>query len=208
MDNAEAMKPGNDIDPRPRHRRWQLGLWGAAGLVWLAPAMAMLFTDQVAWGPLDFAVFGALLLGGGITYQLAARRRGDTAYRAALAVALATVFVLTWANLAVGVIGAAGNEANAIVWVVLAVAGLGAVLARFRAPRMALALAATALAQASVAGIVPVAGWGNVGEAVAINGAFALSWLLSAWLFRKAARAPEPLAPASGGPAGAHTRSE
>ena len=58
---------------------------------------------------------------------------------------------------------------------------------------MARALAVTALAQALVGVIALIAGLGSTGAnwprvIVVLTGFFAALWLLSAWLFRKAAR--------------------
>ncbi len=62
---------------------------------------------------------------------------------------------------------------------------------------MAHALVATALAQASVGLIALVAGLGSTGanwpgSIVFLTGFFAALWLISAWLFRKAAREQVP----------------
>jgi hypothetical protein len=48
-------------------------------------------------------VFGALVLGAGVTYELAARMTGNTAYRSAVGLALATAFILVWLSLGVGI---------------------------------------------------------------------------------------------------------
>lgn len=76
---------------------------------------------------------------------------------------------------------------------VLAVEILGALLARFQPHGMALTLAATTVAQMSVGAIALIAGLGSTGAyqpgaIVFLTGFFAALWLLSAWLFRKAAR--------------------
>jgi len=60
----------------------------------------------------DFAVFGALLLGVGVTFELAARKTGNIVYRSAVGVALAAAFILVWVNGSVGVIGSEDNDAN------------------------------------------------------------------------------------------------
>lgn len=39
----------------------------------------MQVTDEVVWDVADVAYFGALLVGTGGTYELAARKKGDTA---------------------------------------------------------------------------------------------------------------------------------
>jgi hypothetical protein len=172
-----------------RGNRWRMAIWGTAALLLLVPAVAMQFTEEMAWGPADFALFGTMLVGACGTYELAARVTGNTSYRAAAGVALATAFILVWLNLAVGVIGDEGNPANLMYGGVLAVGIIGALVARFQPQGMARALAGTALAQALAAVIALIAGWGN---ALILTGFFVALWLTSARLFRKAARAQSP----------------
>ncbi len=124
------------------------------------------FTDQVVWDVVDFAIFGALLASVGIAYELAARKSGNTAYRFAFGVALVAAFILVGVNGAVGVIGTEMDDANLMFGGVLVVGIIGAFIARFQPRGMARALFATALTQVLVAAL----------------------WLLSAWLFRKAAQ--------------------
>jgi hypothetical protein len=172
-------------DSGRRWSRWRIAAWGAAAAVLLLPLIAMQFTDEVNWGPGDFALAAALVIGVGMSFELALRRTGSHAYRAAAAVALAAAFTLAWANLAVGVIGSEDNPANLMVWGVLAVGIFGALAARFQPRGMARALAATALAQVIVDVLTLLSGLGFAGPITAF---FAALWLLSAWLFRKAAR--------------------
>jgi hypothetical protein len=176
-----------------RARLWRMAPWVVAATILLLPLVAMRVTDEVAWDGTDFAVAGAMLLGACGAHELAARRTGDVAYRAAVGVAVAAAFVLIWLNLAVGIVGSEDNPANLMHGGVLAVGGLGALIARFWPRGMARALAATALAQASVGAIALAAGSGSTGAsrpvAIALlTGFFAALWLASAWLFRKAAR--------------------
>lgn len=123
------------------------------------------------------------MAGVGVSYELAASRYGNRAYRAALAIALATAFVLVWANAAVGIIGSEDNPANAMFHGVLAVGIVGSLIARLRPLGMAWALVATAVAQVAVAGTAAVASMGSAGP---ITLFFAALWLASAWTFRKA----------------------
>ena len=95
-------------------------------------------------------------------------------------------FLLVWVNLAVGIIGTEHDPANLMFGGVLMVGAAGALIARFAPRGMARALAATALAQALVGGIVFIAGLSF--EAVPLCAFFAALWLTSAWLFRRAAR--------------------
>lgn len=163
-----------------------------AGLALLLPWLATHWTEEARWDLADFVLFGGMLLGACGTYELAARVTSNWAYRAAAAVALATAFILTWMNLAVGIIGSEDNPANMMYVGVLAVGAIGALLARFRARGMAHALIAAAVAQALVAVIALLAGFGYT---FILTGFFVALWLTSAQLFSKAARqqAPEPL---------------
>jgi hypothetical protein len=159
--------------------------------------MAMQFTDEVNWDETDFIVFGAMLAVACGTYESAARMTGNTAYRAAVGVAVVAAFLLIWINLAVGIIGSEDNPANLMYGGVLTVGIIGALIARFRPDGMARALVATALAQALTAVIALTFGWGSDGEnwprvIVVLNGFFAALWLGSAWLFRRSLRGQTP----------------
>jgi hypothetical protein len=164
------------------------GLWravagGGAALLLLAPLVAMQFTDEVQWTGFDFVAFSVMLavpLGG---LELALRFAGSFAYRAGVVVALGTAFLITWSNLAVGIIGDENNPLNQMFFGVFAVPLVGAFLVRFRARGMAVAMAVTAAVQFATA-FVALAYEHFV---FIIVGVFALGWLLSAWLFREAA---------------------
>jgi hypothetical protein len=155
----------------------------ATGILLLLPLFAMRFTDEVKWGPFDFAVAGVLLFGAGLTYELVARKGDTVAYRAAVGIAVATGLILIWGNLAVGLIGDEDNPANLMYVGVLAVGVIGAAIARLRPSGMANAMLATAAAQMLTAVIAQIAGWGFT---FVLNGFFALLWVGSALLFRRA----------------------
>ena len=187
------MAGNGEPDGGRRQRIWRIAPWVIAVLILLLPLIAMLFTDEVAWDETDFAVMGAMLFGACGAYELAARTTRNIAYRSAVGVAVVAAFILIWMNLAVGIIGSEDNPANLMYGGVLAVALLGALLVRFRPHGMARALAATALAQVLVGVIALIAGLGSTGAnwprvIVVLTGFFAALWLISAWLFRKAAR--------------------
>ena len=176
-----------------RGSRSGIAAWAAAALLLLLPSIAMQFTNEVVWDLADFALDGALLVGTGVTFEAAARKTNNSAYRAAVGVALAAAFILVWVNGAVGVIGTESNDANLMYGGVLAVGVIGALIARLRAHGMARAFFATALAQALVAVIALVAGLGSTApiwprDILMLTGFFVALWLGSAWLFRKAAR--------------------
>ncbi len=73
----------------------------AISLILLIPLVAMQFTDEVAWSPIDFATASALLFGSGLVFTLAARRWRK--YRVVIGIVLAAAFLWVWAELAVGV---------------------------------------------------------------------------------------------------------
>jgi len=178
-----------------RRHVWRLAPWIVAALLLALPLAAMRFTDEVNWDETDFIVFGAMLFGACGIYELAARITGNIAYRAAVGVAVVSAFILIWMNLAVGIIGSEDNPANLMYGGVLAVAALGGAIVRFQPRRMAQVLVATALAQALVGIIALSAGLGSTGAnwprvIVVLTGFFCTLWLLSAWLFRRAAREP------------------
>jgi hypothetical protein len=167
---------------------WRLLGWGSAAALLLVPLVA-----GFPWTLSDY-VFAAVifaLVGG--TFELAARKSGNHWYRGGVAVALGTAFLLVWINAAVGIIGGEGNPANLMFLGVIAIAVTGALVARFEPGGMAVAMAAAAAAEALV-GVIVLVGQlgakeppGMVGVLVLI-GFFAVTWLLSAWLFRMAAR--------------------
>jgi hypothetical protein len=179
-----------------RGSRWRIAVWATAALL-LLPLAAMQFTNEVNWDETDFIVVGAMLAVACGTVELAARMTGNTLYRAAVGVAVAAAFILVWINLAVGIIGSENNPANLMYGGVLACAIIGAVIGRFQPIGMARALSATALAQVLVGVIALTAGFGSTAPSfpeaiVFLTGFFATLWLISAWLFRKAAREQMP----------------
>ena len=176
-----------------RRRSWRMAPWAISALLLLLPLIAMQVTDEVDWNAADFAVFGTMLFGACGAYEIAARMNGTVTYRAAVGVAVVAAFILIWINLAVGIIGSEDDAANLMYGGVLAAGLLGALVVRFRPNGMACALAVTALGQILVGVIALIAGLGSTGEnwpgaIVVLTGFFAALWLLSAWLFRVAAR--------------------
>jgi len=165
----------------------------ATAIILLVPLLAMQFTEEVVWDLADFAVAGVLLFGAGLAYELVARKAaGNLAYRAAVGVAVAASLFLVWANLAVGLIGAEGNPANLVYFVVVAVGVVGAIVARLQPRGMACVLLTMALIQASVAVIASLLGLGDSKseglEVFFLNGFFVALFSGSAWLFLRSAR--------------------
>lgn len=164
---------------------WRLAGWSTAAALILLPLIAMRFTAEVAWTASDY-VLAILLIGGvGIAYELVVRMTGNAAYRAAVAAALLTGFLLVWSNVAVGIIGDEDNPANLAFFGILAIAVAGAFLARLRPEGMARALFATAFAQLLVSAVALVA---HMDLPVVIAIFFVGMWVVSGLLFRAAAR--------------------
>ena len=134
-------------------------------------------------------VAGVLVL---IYRALRAHYPDDRAYKAAVILSLVATLLLFWINGAVGIIGDSSNKANLMFAGVVAVAVVGALLAKFRPIGMAIALAATAVAQTIVAGIVLAGELGSEGpiwprDVLMVTAFFTGLWLLSAWLFQRSA---------------------
>ena len=132
----------------------------------------------------NVAEFLGLLIVAVTLVFLTIRIRKNTTYRFAVGVALMAAFLLVWINLAVGIIGEPDNFANLMYIGVLAVGIIGAITARFQPHGMARALFATPLAQMLVGVIALIAG---LGFSLILNGFFAMLWVGSALLFRRAA---------------------
>lgn len=161
-------------------------------LVLLVPLGAMQITDDVAWGFSDFAVAWVLMTSVGFTYKWLTKQRSDHTYRLAAGLALSTVFILIWGNLAVGLIGSEDNPANLMYWGVLVVGLSGAALARGEPNGMARALFVTAFAQALVP-VLTLVIWkpafsSGMLKAFAVNTFFVLLFVSAGLLFRHAAR--------------------
>jgi len=166
---------------------WRIIGWGGAAAALLVPLIA-----NAPWSLSDYIFAAAVVAIVGGTFELAMRKSGNAWYRSGVAVALPTAFLLVWINGAVGIIGNEGNPANLMFLGVLGVVVVGAVVARFDAAGMARAMAVTALAE-SLVGVIVLFDRPGATEppglpgVLVLIGLFALAWLLSAWLFRKAA---------------------
>jgi len=77
----------------------------ATACILLALMLANHFSDEVVWDLADFAVAGVLLFGAGLAYEIIAKQMSTTAHRVAVAIAIGIVFLLIWAELAVGIFG-------------------------------------------------------------------------------------------------------
>lgn len=71
----------------------------------LIPLVAMQFSDEVQWSPFDFAVMGAMLIALSVGVEVVLRMVRATLGRVLLVGAVVLVFLLVWAEVAVGVFG-------------------------------------------------------------------------------------------------------
>ena len=75
----------------------------AVPLILLIPLIAMQFSSEVNWSLLDFIVMGALLLGVGLLLEVVLRKVPKKNNRIALIAIIFVLFLLIWAELAVGI---------------------------------------------------------------------------------------------------------
>lgn len=115
---------------------WRWPLWGGVAAVLAAPALAMaLGAPGVDWSPGDFAVMGLLLVAAAGAVELAMRAPGPVLLRLAASGAALAALVMTWANLAVGLLGPDGGWANRLLLLVPLAGLTGAALTLMRARR-------------------------------------------------------------------------
>ena len=171
---------------RRRASWWRVLPWVGASALLTAPAAAMRLGADVDWTTTDFVAAGLMLGAPLAVFELAMRASGSLFYRAGVAVALGTAFLIAWSNLAVGILGNENDPINLMFFGVIFVGVAGAFLASFRAGGLAIAMTVAAAAQAATAVVALVGGHFEF----VIIGIFMTGWLLSAWLFRKAAEAP------------------
>lgn len=153
-----------------------------AAFILLIPLVTMQFTDEVKWELIDFFVAGVLLFGAGLTYVLITGKRGNSWYRSGVGLAVITGLSLIWINLSVGIIGSEDNPANLMYAVVLIVAVVSSLFARFKPYGMAKAMFVAGIVQIIVGAIALLAEWGGT---LVPDLFFTLLWMGSAFLFHR-----------------------
>jgi hypothetical protein len=167
---------------------WRTAVWGGAAALMLAPAAATRLTDEMAWDSADFILVAIILAAICGAWELAMRKTKNWAYAAGAIVAAGAAFLLFVVNGAVGYIGNEDDPVNLLFFGVLTLALGGAVIVRFRPEGMARTMAVTAGAQI-VAAALAVAMVPDVRGFLVGTAMFVPLWLLSSWLFARAARA-------------------
>ena len=82
-----------------------IGIVITVAVLLLIPFLAMKFTGEVSWTPVDFVTAGVLLLGTGLLCELVMRKVTNFKYRIAICAGLLIALFLVWAELAVGLFG-------------------------------------------------------------------------------------------------------
>lgn len=169
---------------RPWLNGWRIAGWGSAVALLVAHLIAMQFTDEVVWTPLDFAFAAILLLVLGTGLELA-MRVGAGPKRFGIAIAALAAFVTVWANAAVGFIGNENEPVNTGFNLLVLAGVVSGIAARFRARWMRWIVAGIALGQPAL-GLVAL--WMMPGHAVewGILVVFAAIWGASALCFHAA----------------------
>ena len=83
---------------------WRVAMWAAIAVLLLLPLIAMQFTGEVAWTPFDFPAAAVLLVGGGLAYEIAARKTASGRSRLLIGGAILGIVLLIWAEGAVGIL--------------------------------------------------------------------------------------------------------
>ncbi|MGN6113233.1 MAG: hypothetical protein ACTHOC_09575 [Luteimonas sp.] len=169
-----------------RGNRLRVAVWVLAVALFLLPLVAMQFTAEVKWTGFDFLVWGVMLLVACGAYELVSRMSPNRHYRLGVGAAIATGFLVFWANAAVGMIGDGPNPYNLLFLAAIVLGAAIALLSWFRPAGMARALYATAALHGVVALVALVATTDMRGALLSL--CFVLPYLFSAGLFRLAAR--------------------
>jgi hypothetical protein len=163
---------------------WRLAGWGFASLLLLTPAIAMQVSHEWNWGPGDFAGAAILIGGVGLGVEWAVRHTKDPAFRLAAAIALVGAFLLAWINAVAHLVAGRDHPTNLLV---LMIPILGLALgwkARWQAAGLARAMLVMAATQWLLAALV--AATSSTRHALVLV-VFTAPWLVSAFLFRRAA---------------------
>lgn len=166
---------------------WRITRWTAALALLLTPLVMMQVSDEWHWTIGSFLFAGTMIGGVGLLYELAERASGSRAYRAGVAVALVASFLTVWTTLV-------RDDGTGIgFFLLIMAAGVGGFSAWFRPAGMARTMLGVAIMQA-LFGVAVATAPSTVSmpdgsfKALVFSGFFTALWLLSATLFRAAAK--------------------
>jgi hypothetical protein len=156
--------------------------------VLMVPLVASRVVEGWNWDARGFVFVYVLFFGTGMVYAVIARKMGAWSYKAGLGMALVAGFALGWSNMVH--VADSGNPANLAYYSVLAVGGVGALLARLEARGLALTLFAMAATLALIAVLLPSGAPPDMARRMAIgHGVFVALFTASGLLFRHASLA-------------------
>ena len=184
----------DNISNAPFWRGMRWVVWGGAAVLLSLPLIAMRFTGEVNWTGSDFLVMGVMLGAVGVAFELAIRVARNSYYMLGAGLAAGTAFLVTWSNLAVGIVGNESNPVNLIFFGIVAIALAGTLVSRLQPSGMAKTMLITGIAQAAT---VVLAFFKEAPVVAVILGVFTAMWLLSSALFGKAAGQSPPIAQAA-----------
>ncbi len=75
------------------------------GAILLIPFTAMQFSNEIYWSLLDFMIMGILLFLTGLAINIVLRKTSSLKQRIILCGVVLAIFILIWAELAVGIFG-------------------------------------------------------------------------------------------------------
>lgn len=162
-------------------------------LILLIPFVAMRFSSEVMWDRADFVIAGLMIFSAGLLCQIAIHSAKQNTLKAAYAMAIGTALLLSWMNLAVGIIGSENESANLMYFGVIAIGGLAGLTVKFRPDKMASVMKITATAHALTIVIALAAGMqhyygSSVSEIIVLNSFFVILWLAAAHLFSRSSK--------------------
>lgn len=171
-----------------------LGVALATALLLLVPLVAMNVTDDVRWSPADFVLAGSMLFATGVTLVLIVTKSVSRSYRMGAVLAVVSLLLLVWTNLAVGLIGSEDNPANLLYGGVLVAGAVGCMVSRLAASGMAKTLfvmagvLVAAPILAAMTGMFPALSQGSLLAFAGGSMVFVVLFTVAGLLFRHASR--------------------
>jgi hypothetical protein len=172
---------------------WRIARWSVLALLLLTPLAMMQISDEWQWNFGGFIFAGTLLGGAGLLYELAEKASASRAYRAGASVALLASFLIVWTTIV-------RDDGNAMsFFLVILAAAVGGFAALFEPAGLARTMLGVAILQAllgiamATAPVIASQPDGSL-KALIYCAFFTALWLLSAALFRAAAKKAKPAA--------------
>lgn len=106
-------------------------------VILLIPFVGNYVSAEFDWTTSDFVFMGILLFGASFTFEMVARLSGNAMFKWAVGIVTVATLLLTWMNLAVGIIGSEDNPINALYFLVIPVGFLGLIASQMKAKGLA-----------------------------------------------------------------------